>query len=291
MQTVIENEHLSVVIDHFGAELKSIKSKTDGTEYLWNADARYWKRSAPVLFPFVGSVKDKCYMYEGQKYPMGQHGFARDNMFSLLSAEDNEAWFFLEDNEETRKVYPFSFRLEIGYRIDASSITVFWRVKNPMKTELYYSIGGHPAFMCPVNGKGVQSDYSLVFDVGGKLVYSRLSENGLVESKGHQLLLSGNRLKISEHLFDDDALIFEGSQAHRIGLVDPDGRNVVTVSFDAPLFGLWSPTKKNAPFVCIEPWYGRCDAESFEGTIAEREYEEQLPGGGTKEYSYVIEIG
>ena len=71
MQVVLENEALKVTINGFGAELASIRGKETDTEYLWNADAKFWKRSAPVLFPFVGSLKNKEYHYEGKTYSMG----------------------------------------------------------------------------------------------------------------------------------------------------------------------------------------------------------------------------
>ena len=95
MQVVLENEALKVTINSFGAELASIRGKETDTEYLWNADAKFWKRSAPVLFPFVGSLKNKEYHYEGKAYPMGQHGFARDMEFAVDVQMATEAWFSL----------------------------------------------------------------------------------------------------------------------------------------------------------------------------------------------------
>ena len=45
MQVVLENEALKVTINSFGAELASIRGKATDTEYLWNADAKFWKRA------------------------------------------------------------------------------------------------------------------------------------------------------------------------------------------------------------------------------------------------------
>lgn len=109
MQVVLENEALKVTINSFGAELASIRGKATDTEYLWNADAKFWKRTAPVLFPFVGSLKNKEYHYEGKTYSMGQHGFARDMEFAVDVQMATEAWFSLRSNEETKEKYPFEF--------------------------------------------------------------------------------------------------------------------------------------------------------------------------------------
>ena len=49
----IENEKLSVTIDVHGAELSSIYDKENDRELIWQADAAFWNRHAPVLFPNV----------------------------------------------------------------------------------------------------------------------------------------------------------------------------------------------------------------------------------------------
>ena len=160
MQLYLENENLKVTINYFGAELSSIQKKSTGTEYLWNADPAYWNRTSPVLFPIVGSLKGKEFQYGGSTYPMGQHGFARDMEFSLLSATETECWLELSSNEETLAKYPFAFRLEIGYRLEDQKLTVIWRVINEDEKTIHFSIGGHPAFMCPLDQQGQQTDIS-----------------------------------------------------------------------------------------------------------------------------------
>lgn len=290
MQAILENDILKVTINHFGAELSSMVKKDTGVEYMWNADERFWKRSAPVLFPFVGSLKNKEFQYDGKTYPMGQHGFARDMEFSLVSNSGTEVWFSLSSDESTFEKYPFAFSLEIGYRLSGNTLTVIWKVVNEDKKTMYFSIGGHPAFMCPLNGEGKQTDYFLQFDTDKDLTYSKLSDNGLVYKKDNMLATNGGTMQITEHLFDEDALVVEGGQAHVVSLCKPDKTPYLTVKFDAPLFGLWSPAKKNAPFVCIEPWYGRCDSEEFTGSLEEREYGHSLEAGESFEVSFEIAV-
>ena len=88
MNTVLENENLKLVISTFGAEIQQIINKKNEKDYLWNGDKAFWGRRAPVLFPFVGAVKNKEYEYDGKKYAMGQHGFARDMEFELIEKTD-----------------------------------------------------------------------------------------------------------------------------------------------------------------------------------------------------------
>lgn len=290
MQAVLENDKWKVTINHFGAELCSIVKKENGVEYVWNGDERFWKRSAPVLFPFVGSLKNKEFLYGDKAYPMGQHGFARDMEFSLVSNDGRQAWFSLSSDDTTYEKYPFAFTLEIGYVLTDNTIKVIWRVINEDEKQMYFSIGGHPAFMCPLDGEGRQTDYFIAFDSDKNLVYSKLSENGLVYKKDNILETNGGKMQITENLFDEDALVVEGGQAHRVSLCKPDGTPYLTVTFDAPLFGLWSPAKKNAPFICIEPWYGRCDSEAFTGTLEEREYGSSLAPHESFEAAFEIQV-
>lgn len=290
MQSVIENDVLKVTINSFGAEMSSIIKKDTGTEYLWSADEKYWKRSAPVLFPIVGSLKNKEFIYEGKAYPMGQHGFARDMEFSLVSHEENEVWFSLCSDDTTYEKYPFRFTLELGYRLQENILQVLWRVVNEDDKELYFSIGGHPAFMCPLNPEEKQTDYMLAFDTKEDLYYSKLSENGLVYKRNEKLETNGGKMLIGKHLFDEDALVIENHQAQEVLLCTPGGKPYLTVKFDAPLFGLWSPAGKDAPFVCIEPWYGRCDSEEFDGSLSQREYGQCINAGETFVAGYDIVV-
>lgn len=292
---ILKNEELTLTFSDFGAELQAITDSKTGKEYLWNADPAYWKRISPVLFPIVGNLKNKTYFYQGKTYSLPQHGFARDMEFSLIETTANSLSFLLESSEETLKVYPFPFQLIIRYTLKGRTVNVTWEVKNSGEDTMYFSIGGHPAFLCPINDEDKQSDYYFSFDSKAPITVSKVSENGLIVRDASQqpviLPLEDGLLPIDSHLFDDDALVIENNQYHSVSLLTPDKKPYVTVAFDAPLFGLWSPVKKNAPFVCIEPWYGRCDSEDFNGTLENREWGNVLEAGKTFQKSYTITIG
>ena len=163
-----------------------------------------------------------------------------------------------------------------------------WKVENTNDKKMYFSIGGHPAFNCPLKEGEKQEDCQLIFDTEGPLTSSIVNEEGALCPRTKILNLFGKCLKLEEHLFDEDALIIENHQAQRAGLVDPSGKVYLEVEFDAPLFGIWSPAKKHAPFVCIEPWYGRSDREDFDHTLEKREWGNELEPGAVFEKSYKI---
>lgn len=285
----LKNDVVSIQINSNGAELKSLKKS--GTEYLWKADPAFWGRTSPVLFPFVGLANHKEYRTKGQTYSMTQHGFARDMEFELCAQTENEIWFVLSSNEETYAKYPYEFTLKLGYRLLADGVEVCWRVENPGKEELPFSIGGHPAFNCPVKEGTKQTDYLIRFDTREKIVSTRINcENGLATDVKDVYELKDGYLPVTEHLFDKDALVIEHDQAREVALCLPDGTPYLTVTMEVPLFGIWSPPGKNAPFICIEPWYGRCDHEGFEGELSEREWGNIAAPGEVWEAAYQIRV-
>lgn len=286
----LKNAALTLDIASLGAEMKSLKDNQTGVEYLWGADPAFWKRTSPILFPLVGNYRDKESIYEGEVYSMSQHGFARDMEFELVSKGEEEIWFMLHETKETKKVYPFDFRLFVGYKLEGRTVKVMWKVENTNQTTMYFSIGGHPAFLCPVAGKGKQTDYRIRFDTKGPMVSSLIGEGGLLISGKKEYPLDHHEMKIVENLFEEDALVMEHDQAHEVSLVDPDGIAYVTVRFGAPLFGIWAPKGGKAPFVCIEPWYGRCDREDFNKKLEEREWSNRLEPGEVFETAYSITI-
>lgn len=291
----LKNDVIAIKVDSHGAELKSLKKLGGETEYMWCADAAYWGRTSPVLFPFVGGLNNKEYRAKGKTYPMSQHGFARDMEFSFAGEKKSEEgfpeiWFELQSDEETLKQYPYEFVLKLGYRLKGYQVEVLWQVENPSKEELPFSIGGHPAFNCPIEEGTKQSDYFLDFGDVDEIVSSRLSENGLVDGCMDVYGLFDGKLAITENLFDHDALIIEEDQTHYAALCKKDGTPYLKIIMEAPLFGVWSPPGRQAPFVCIEPWYGRCDSEYFDGELSEREWINLLEAGGVWKASYLIEI-
>lgn len=286
----LANQQISIEVSSHGAELCSIRS--NGKEYLWQADPAYWKRHSPVLFPIVGSVWNGEYRHDGQIYKMGQHGFARDMDFDLISESVSELRYRLTDNEETRSKYPFPFCLEIGYRIDGKRIHVMWTVRNSGLQTMHFQIGAHPAFYFPDYDAASTERGYFGFDRSEGLCNILIAEKGCTDPETHYPLSmeSDGLLPIDIHTFDNDALILEDGQVGCVTLYNKYKQPRLSLSFDAPLVGLWSPPGKNAPFVCIEPWYGRCDRVGYTGEYRDRDWMQHLAPGETFNGGYTIEI-
>lgn len=286
----LKNEKIAIQIDTLGAEIKSLKNCNTDAEYMWSGDAAYWGRVSPVLFPFVGGVFQKEYRTKGKTYSMSQHGFARDMEFELLTKESEFIEFQLKSTPETLEKYPYEFVLKIGYQLVENTVKVIWKVENPAAEEMYFAIGGHPGFRCPLNEKEKPTDCSIRFDAGEKLVCTEINERGMAIEQKTTYALADGMLPITKTLFDKDALVVEHEQAKTVSLCDASGKPYLTVRMEAPLFGIWSPPKMDAPFVCIEPWYGRCDCDGYQGELKDREWENTLAPGNVWSASYEIVV-
>lgn len=289
MQTLC-NGILTVQVSELGAELQSIKK--NGHEYLWQGDPAFWGRRSPVLFPIVGSVWEKRYRVNGTEYEMGQHGFARDMEFSLVSASDDEVWYRIESSKDTLQVYPWQFVLEIGYRLSGNSIEVLWKVTNPSDEEIFFQIGAHPAFNYPDYDAQKPERGYFVFDRSEGLQCVRIKEKGCVDAESrYPLILTDGAIPLDWKTYDEiDTFVLQDSQVSRVSLLRPDKSPYLTVTFDAPVLGLWSPPGKNAPFVCIEPWFGRCDQAGYEGDFRNRDWMNALAPGKVFSASYTITL-
>jgi galactose mutarotase-like enzyme len=291
MQT-LKNDVLTVQVAEHGAELQSIKKGT--TEYLWQGDPAYWGRRSPVLFPIVGSVWEKRYRVDGVEYELGQHGFARDMEFTLVSETETEVRYRLVSTEETLKKYPYQFVLEIAYRLHGNSLDVIWEVTNPDADKvMYFQIGAHPAFIYPDYSKESRERGFLVFDRTEDLQCIRIKEKGCVDADTLYPLEVGENglLELSRETFDEiDTIMLQDSQVSKVTLHRNDGTPWLTLTFDAPVIGIWSPPTKNAPFICMEPWYGRCDRVGFAGDYRDRDWVNRLGSGQTFSTAYTITL-
>ncbi len=285
---VLENQYLHAEISEHGAELCSLIDRRDGRERIWQADPAFWNRHAPVLFPFVGRVSGDHYHYKGNTYAMKQHGFARDMNFTCTLQKKDEAVFFLQDTAETREVYPFSFILNITYILHEQTLDICFKVENPSCTDkLYYSVGAHPAFnLFSWPDSGVQ----LCMEREQYTIYHiDPASGGIMKDQPETLKTSGGLLPLSESLFERDALIFDDADVQQVTLLQPAGAPLTVTSDGFSSYGIWK--KPGAPFVCLEPWLGRCFNRGFDGELQDKYGEQMLLPGQSHKVSYRIALG
>jgi galactose mutarotase-like enzyme len=288
MMFTLKNDQLEIEVNAHGAEL--VRVVKNGINYLWEGNPEYWGRTSPVLFPIVGAVAEGKYFVNGEVFQLGQHGFARDMDFELVSQDDKEICFRIVSTEVTRKKYPFDFELRIGYVLDGDTIVVKWEVTNTGDVTMPFSIGAHPAFMAGPD----LSDYALQMkDSKGIETYVFDNERGLVDVAAGKVEVIENLpfLPLSKDLFEEyPTLILEGESEIMLRSYTHD-REVKVAFAGFPYVGIWSPINaagKVAPFVCIEPWYGMADTLPTPGVLAEKKGIQLLEASEKFEANYTM---
>lgn len=290
MAVKLENEFLCLEIAEMGAEVTRIYDKTEDNEILWEGNPVYWKRHSPVLFPNVGKTYKNRVLINGTQYPTSQHGFARDNVFTCIEAANEKASFMFRSSEETKEVYPFDFELHINYKLNKKELTVEWQVKNCGDETMYFTIGGHPAFRF-AKPEETKADYVLKVPGKEKLEYVLIDIScGCANvDEVHTLQLSEETYPLSDELFAKDALVVDNGQIEEAWLCHKDGTPYVGVrSAGFPNYGIWSV--EGAPFVCLEPWMGRCDNVGFNAELSEKPNVNKVEAGEKfiKDYTIVV---
>lgn len=265
----LENEHLIASFANKGAELQSLKSKKHNIDYLWSGNPSYWGKFSPILFPIVGSLKNNTYYFENKEYKLSRHGFARDYDFEPLQLSNTEVVFTLTHNDETLKVYPFHFVLQLRYILNESGLSCTYEVSNPADSLLLFSIGAHPAFKVPIEDDVQYTDYFLKFNKDQVLAYHKISED-LIANETVEIKLQEGKLPLQHELFYEDALVFKSLKSNSISIASDKNPYGLHFKFkDFPFFGIWAA--KNADFVCLEPWCGIADGVDHQQNLEEKE--------------------
>ncbi|MBR9917085.1 aldose 1-epimerase family protein [bacterium] len=281
MKYKIINQHLEAEFKRKGAELCSLKSINNGTEYIWQA-GDVWPRHAPILFPIVGSLKDHQYRLNGREFNLRHHGFARDMDFDVLHQSEHSIAFIIAESEETLRDFPFEFRFIVTYSLKENKLIQSFRVINRSPNKMPFSFGAHPAF----NANPIQN-YALKFI--GEEDQPFTMETPYISNNNKEVVQNGV-WKLDENSFDGDALIFKQLKSLGIELVNTENnKKVLSVHYKGwPYLGIWA--KPAAPYVCIEPWFGLADVLGHDGNIESKEGIQWLEANKEFEAEFEIEI-
>lgn len=282
MIITIESNELKVGISSFGAELHSIKDQT-GLEYLWQADPNFWKRHAPILFPFIGPLKDGTYTVNGKEYQMTSHGFARDKAFTLFNLGDDFAEFSLT-GDNTLDIYPFDFEMRVKYTVTGRKVTTRISIKNNDYRIMRFYVGGHPAFRCPLTPDESFNDYVVEFEK------PEFIEQPLLAGGKRVILDNATTVPMSHELFNNDVFMKSKPNSNFVTLKSTKSGKGVKLDFTGcDTIAIWSPDKE-AEFVCLEPWSSIPSINDEAKELDEKKLAIAIDPGEIYKFSFTAEI-
>lgn len=278
MSVTLENDFLQVSINEKGAELNSIINKVTRLQHMWSGDPAFWAKTSPILFPIVGTLKNNAYRYNGQFYSLTRHGFARDLIFKNAEQQKDYVTFSLSHSPSSETSYPFSFELRIKYNLMRDMLNVSYEVENRGKEDMYFSIGGHPAFRVPLLDETAYEDYYLQFNKSENAPRWPINADGLIKEEPVPFFKNSSALNLTRGLFNEDALVFKNLRSDIVSIKSTKHTHGLDFYFEGfPYLGIWAV--KNADFVCIEPWCGIADSEMHDQELVSKEGIERLLQG------------
>lgn len=278
------------VIDTHGGELVSYKDEKR-TEYIWHGDPAYWGGRNPVLFPIVGSLENGRIQINGKTYEMARHGFARRMEFSVVEQKTDYAVLELCANEESRKQYPFDFRLRVRQELIENGFRTSFTVENAGDEAMPFCIGAHTAFNCPLYAGENFEDYVVKFDHIENVPSRIATPEGYIHASDTQPCLeNSDGIPLRHEIFDEaDTLTFDGLKSTAAELINPATGRGVRMEFDGfPMFAIWTMPHKNAPYVCLEPWLGCAHVTDESEDFNDKLYRRILKPGETADFSYGV---
>lgn len=282
----ISNQYLTVGIDSLGAELQRITSNQTDREYIWHGDPAVWERRAPVMFPICVRLKDNEFRYNKKNYEMPMLGFAKDYEFELGPSDETSATFILESDASTLETYPFEFRLSITYRLIDREVKQEFTVENLGKRTMYFALGGHPAFVFPLENGKTKLDYAFTFP-RAVTTERMVIERGLVGSKTERFLKNDLFLHMNDERVPGYGMLMESKLLKKIGIAKQGEQPFIEMDLGTfPYINL--SMQQDHPFVCMEPMVGHHDTERASSSIDKKECMVKVLKGTSKSYWYSI---
>jgi galactose mutarotase-like enzyme len=233
-----------------------------------------WDGKAPILWPATGrniaidpatGIKSSGWIWNSKFYPIAIHGFARDLPWQIVdktaTAEGEKLTLSLGDNADTRKSYPFGFKITTDYIVGRNGLTIHQRVHAASDNQgaMPFSIGNHLTFKLPIVPGG---DARAVTFVAAATRHILLDDGG--RPTGRLVPFMGSTPHLVSELGTRKAVSLTGfpPSAISVKVIDPSGL-VLTVSHhasrlpagDPVLFNLWGDVEKG--FFAPEPWVGK----------------------------------
>ncbi len=287
MELILKKGSAEATVRTLGGELISFKK--DGKEYSWTGDEKYWSGRAPALFPFVSALKNGQSIIDGKLCTMKpKHGFIRTSELTLANASDSHVTFELTESPETLENYPYCFNFKITHTLKENGYTTTYTVTNTDNRPIEFCIGGHPAFLLP---DGIEN-YKLVFEnEEHSKVYHTDSDSMFSEDYVFHKELCGKEWELKYSDFDIDALFFREVKGKKVSIVKNTGEKHLTFDYTGfPELVVWTPPKKNAPFLCLEPWNGMPAFTNDNGKFSDKPYITTLGVGEQYSVSYSVEV-
>ena len=195
----------------------------------------------PFLVPMFGRLQDSRYTWAGNTYPMDIHGFGHTSPWSVVSRSEDEVVLLLESGPETKRQYPFDFRVTLTYRLEFSQLHIGLRIENTGTEPMPYNYGFHPYFL---------TDRPEAVEVEARAEAKVDFSSGNMLPFGHDVV----KLRIPQGAPEAGAAL-AGLKSPTCIYVTGENR-MLTMAQDESFTQLIFWAQAGKPFLCVEPING-----------------------------------
>lgn len=207
----------------------------------------------PILFPLasknVVDGRDHGYEWQGRKFDMPQHGFARRLPWRVTDQSATRLAMGLTDTAATRENYPFAFRMGLTYWLDGGRLHWEQTVENRSGEIMPFSTGFHPYLPLPLTPRSRRDACFVDLPDCRRHTWTGNYERFMAQP------FRGQRWSVMQDVVD--SLLLDGFACPELTLQDETSGVEAAVNFaEAPQFRfvvIWSRSPAD-PFYCIEPW-------------------------------------
>lgn len=286
----ITNGKFTATIRPEGAQIISLTAP-NGREVIWQGDPSIWADHTPVLFPVIGNCKDASVIIGGRKYPMTKHGFARKAMFDPIIIGRNYVTLELTESPATKKMYPFDFTFQVTYELTETGFTCTMMVENQSDKPMPFCVGGHPAFVVPMETGAAFEDYQLVLPEDEKAT-NLLCPGGQLITGSEPIAIPGGVIPLTHAIFDEkDTLMLTELKSRHVDLVHRKSGHGLRLSCeDMDVLAIWTRPNNHGDYLCLEPWVGQPGGVHESGAFADKPHALTLQPGESYPFLFEVEL-
>lgn len=283
---LLRSAEVEVVVSAAGGALQHIRERSSNFEYLWQDAAGIWSGPAPVLFPIIGGLREKAIRWDGRRYPLRNHGFARDRIFTVQQNDATTVTLELIGGGPEDDSFPLPYRLELTYALQGRSLRVSANITNPGSDVLPVGIGFHPGLNVTFDDHAtltVTSDGPLIQLVKDPASGFLTGERRLWTAQSRELPLTGDAP-------GRGAIVLAASAPVTATLTDPATGHRVRLVSPSPYFGIWRRVRPGADFICLEPWWSTTDPVAPYDDLRAKPHLPHLAPGATLVADFTLEF-
>ncbi len=256
MRNTISNELITFISDSMSAVPHVLKFNNDQINYFWHPEEKTQFIDS-ICFPLLGSLPENKYELEENEYSIGMHGFAKNMIFDIIEIAEAHIIYEIRYNESTLNQYPYKFSLRVIYTIVDTTLKTEYIVKNCGSKKMYFSIGGHPTFNCPIVDEYEEvcfEDYYIEFEKP-ESIKNIIKSYGPINVIEKFLSSDGKILQLDYSMFTEGCFCFHPIESRYVTLKsDKNSRSILLRMDNATHFQLW--TIPNNKTISLEPWCG-----------------------------------